>query len=215
MVVIGGDRIALGRADRRGRLHLPRPPPRPISPARSAVSSLPSVLRVPLRAADVRPRAALHPASSTSLRAASRGSGASAAARRRSRRRCEDRVGVAGRRRARAADSRARLHARRAGGRCASGSRRRYRVISFDNRGIGESEIPPGPYTRRGARRRRRAACSTRPGSSAHTCSGRASAASSPRWSPRSGPTGSSGSCSRAPRRAGRTRIRCPSRPCG
>ena len=24
---------------------------------------------------------------------------------------------------------------------------RRYRVISFDNRGIGESEIPPGPYT--------------------------------------------------------------------
>ena len=24
---------------------------------------------------------------------------------------------------------------------------RRYRVLSFDNRGIGESEIPPGPYT--------------------------------------------------------------------
>jgi len=24
---------------------------------------------------------------------------------------------------------------------------RRYRVISFDNRGIGQSEIPPGPYT--------------------------------------------------------------------
>jgi pimeloyl-ACP methyl ester carboxylesterase len=24
---------------------------------------------------------------------------------------------------------------------------RRYRVISFDNRGIGESQIPPGPYT--------------------------------------------------------------------
>ena len=23
----------------------------------------------------------------------------------------------------------------------------RYRVLSFDNRGIGESEIPPGPYT--------------------------------------------------------------------
>jgi len=24
---------------------------------------------------------------------------------------------------------------------------RRYRVLSFDNRGIGESEVPPGPYT--------------------------------------------------------------------
>ena len=24
---------------------------------------------------------------------------------------------------------------------------RRYRVVSFDNRGIGQSEIPPGPYT--------------------------------------------------------------------
>ena len=27
------------------------------------------------------------------------------------------------------------------------GARRRFRVLSFDNRGIGESEIPPGPYT--------------------------------------------------------------------
>ena len=46
----------------------------------------------------------------------------------------------------RPADAWARLHARGMGP-AAELLARRYRVLSFDNRGIGESEIPPGPYT--------------------------------------------------------------------
>ena len=52
----------------------------------------------------------------------------------------------------------------------------RFRVLLFDNRGIGESEVPPGPYTARGDGRGRVRRCSTRPASSARTSSGRASA---------------------------------------
>ena len=37
--------------------------------------------------------------------------------------------------------------ARRLGAAAASGSPGATGVLSFDNRGIGESEIPPGPYT--------------------------------------------------------------------
>ena len=47
----------------------------------------------------------------------------------------------------------------------------RYRVISFDNRGIGESPTPPGPYTTGADGRGSRRASSTRSASSASTCS--------------------------------------------
>ena len=58
----------------------------------------------------------------------------------------EHQVGVAGRRYAGAADPRARLHPLGLGP-IVPRPRARYRVISFDNRGIGESDIPQGPYT--------------------------------------------------------------------
>ena len=92
---------------------------------------------------------------------------------------------------------------------------RRYRVLSFDNRGIGESEIPPGPYTveelaaRRGAgarrgRRRARARRRREP---------RRLRGAGARGRP--GRSASTGSCSSAPRRAAPARTRCRRGRCG
>ena len=65
-----------------------------------------------------------------------------------------------------------RLRAPGLGAACASCSPRRYRVISFDNRGIGESEIAARAVHRRGAGAATPCRCSTRPASSARTCVG-------------------------------------------
>ena len=79
---------------------------------------------------------------------------------------------------------------------------RSFDVILFDNRGIGESDTPPGPYTAARAGRATRCRCSTRPASSARTCSARASAAWSRRSSRSPRPSASTGSCSPARRPA-------------
>ena len=57
-----------------------------------------------------------------------------------------DRLGAEGRGGAAAPDPRARLRPVGLGARPA-GPRGAFEVISFDNRGIGDSDVPPGPYT--------------------------------------------------------------------
>ena len=97
----------------------------------------------------------------------------------------------------RADDPGARLRRAGAGSPSSSGARRRFRVLSFDNRGIGESDDPAGPYS---VEADGRDACPswTRRGSNAPTSSVRDSAA----WSPRRSP-------SRRPERVDRLVLAC------